>query len=440
MKAPHPSRREEIALFRLSVIGDLLAYDLRRGELKAELMARADRRYRPPGSTRTRRFHWKTLQRWYYLAKEDLDKLLPQSRAQGFALSLSDEQRQMLLQMRREHPSAAAELLWSEAVRHGIVADRQMSLSTLRRLYESEGLSRVSKRRAERNDVQRRRWRAANVGDLWHGDVCHLVLVDEAGQSWRALVHTLLDDASRYVPALQARLQEQEVDMLEVLCGALLRNPPPKKFYVDQGACYRGDVLALVCQRLGIHLVHALPGEPEGRGTQERFFRTMRQRCSDHLPLSASLHEVNQALWSWLDVDYHRRPHAGLLGQTPRGCYLDGLTRLRAPLSPLELARALEVTEHRRVRRDATFTLGGTVYEVVGRHLAGKRVAVVIDGLTNKPIRVSYKGRPVRFGLCDPIANSQRSRPAKGVEPQRTTPFDPIAALLQKAREEVDGE
>ena len=42
----------------------------------------------------------------------------------------------------------------------------------------------------------------------------------------------------------------------------------------------------------------------------------MRQRCTDHLPTDATLHDVNAALLAWLDEDYHRRPHAGLLGQT----------------------------------------------------------------------------------------------------------------------------
>ena len=46
----------------------------------------------------------------------------------------------------------------------------------------------------------------------------------------------------------------------------------------------------------------------------------------------------------------------------------------------------------------------------------------------------------MRFGPCDPVANSDRKRaraPKEEIKPG--LPFDPIAALLQKARE-VDGE
>lgn len=437
---PKPSRREEIALFRLGVIGDLLSRELAQGELKDELVQRAKRRYRPPGATRTRLYHYKTLQRWYYAARRnEASALEPRSRARGHALSLTNEQRSLLLQMREDHRSAAAELLLAEAVRHGVVAEGQLSLSTLRRLYRSADLPRVSTRRADRADVQRRRWQAAHPGDLWHGDVCHLMMTSEKGQRRRVLVHGFMDDTSRYMVALVARTQERERDMLEVLCGALLRHPAPRVVYLDNGACYRGKALPVVCKRLGINLVHAKPYSPEARGKMERVWRTMRQRCTDHMPANATLHQVNQALASWTDVDYHRRPHSSLLGQTPRRRYLDGLGQRRAPMTPSELARALEVSLRRQVRRDGTFTLAGTAYEVSGRHLCGKRIAIVIDALTGNPIRASWQGKPVRFGLCDPVSNRGRRRAdVQDPEPVDKAPFDPIASLLQKAREVKD--
>ncbi|NOZ95618.1 MAG: transposase family protein [Acidobacteria bacterium] len=294
MKTPKPSRRERIALFRLGIIGDLLSRELEPGQLKQEFEERAKKRYRPPGAKRTRTFHFKTLQRWYYAAKADLaGGLLPRSRARGFARKLDDAQRDLLLQMRMENPSAAAELVLSEAVRNGIVAEGQLSEPTLRRLYRSAGLPRVSQRRAGRKeDVQRRRWQAEHPGDLWHGDVCHLAQLDGQGRPRRVLVHGLLDDASRYCTALMPRYLERERDMLEVFCGALLRHPAPKTLYLDNGACYSGELLQLVCKRLGIHLVHAKPYSPEARGKMERFWRTMRQRCTDHLPPSADAHQV----------------------------------------------------------------------------------------------------------------------------------------------------
>ncbi|NOY27158.1 MAG: transposase family protein [Oligoflexia bacterium] len=438
MKLPTPTHRERVALFRQGVIGDLLARDLERGELLAALQLRAQRRYRPPGAVTSRRYSYKTLQRWYYDAKRNPAALLPASRTRGFALALSDEQRDLLVQMRAEHRSAPIDQLLAEAHRHGIIMEGQVSISTLTRLFRDAGLTRLSRRVAQRKaDVQRRRWQARNPGDLWHGDVCHLILADPQGDTRKVLVHGFMDDASRHFTALVARASETERDMLEVLCGALLQHPPPAVLYLDNGACYRGDVLALVCQRLEIRLVHARPYSPESRGKMERVWRTMRQRCTDHLAPLSTLHDVDVALWAWLDADYHARPHASLMGESPRQRYRRG-GRGRA-LTPTELAKALEVHLRRRVKKDATFSVESVLYEVTGRHLCGKTIDLVCDGLTDKLLRATYQEKPVRFGLCDAVANRSRGRAAKAKEAERSDiPFDPITSLLQAAREVGD--
>src|ERR1041385_5782127 len=117
MKLPEPDKAEAIALFRLGIIGDLLTRELPEGELHDELLERAARRYRAPGAAVTRPFHWKTLQSWYYDAKAGgLAALRPTSRKKGFALELTPEQRELLLDIRRSHPSAAANLILDTAV------------------------------------------------------------------------------------------------------------------------------------------------------------------------------------------------------------------------------------------------------------------------------------------------------------------------------------
>ena len=155
---PEPSRAEAVALFRLGVVGDLLARDLDAGELQDELIARAQQRYRPPGSASSRTYHWKTLQCWYYLAKQrGLTALMPASRKKGSALALTDDQRELLVQIGHEHPSAAADLILATAVGQGVIAEGQVSVSTLRRLFVQHNVARGPANRAERR--QRRRWR-----------------------------------------------------------------------------------------------------------------------------------------------------------------------------------------------------------------------------------------------------------------------------------------
>ncbi len=433
---PVPDRAEAVALFRLGVIGDLLARDLAPGELRDELVARAQRRYRPPGATASRTFHWKTLQSWFYAARRGgHGKLKPASRAVGFARAVDDATRALLVQIRREHPSAAAGQILDVAVHHGILEPGQLSVSTLRRLLAAEGASRTSLNRAQRRE--RRRWDAGHVGALWHADVAHVQVRQPGGPPRKLYVHGVLDDHARYVVALEAREHEREVDLLAVLSGALLRYPAPDVFYVDNGSCYRGDTLALACARLDIKLLHARPYDPQARGKMERFWRTLRQKCLDHLPVGATLHDVNAALLAFLDVSYHPRPHAGLMGESPSRRFYAGLARLGPARTARQLADALEVTMGRRVAKDATFTVGGRLYEIRGLHLVGKRLQVVVDPFTDAVLRVEHDGTEVSFGPCDPKANRHRRRADDLESTPPTVPFDPIAALLAAARKET---
>jgi len=435
MLEPQPTRAEQISAFRLAIVGELLIRDLERGELTTELKRLSKQRYRPPGSKNTRSFHWKTLQSWLLQARKGIRQLQPQSRTRGFALALDDTQRQTLLDIRRAHPTAAAELILSEAVRNGLIADGQTSVPTLRRFFRAQGLSRDSLNRASRRS-NRRRWSARTSGDLWHADVCHIRAMTPTGKTRMWKVHAILDDRSRYVIALDVRKTETEVDLLRVLCTALMQHAAPGTFYVDNGSCYRGEVLIALSQRLDIRLVHAKPYDPEARGLMERFWRTMRQQCTDHLePIETAAQLIN-VLWAWLD-SYHRRPHGGLMGKRPRDIYL-AETRGKPTKTALSIATALEQTKKRKVRKDATLSIDGKLFETEG-WLAGKTLNVQICGLTNKLLGASYDGKSVPLGLCDPMANANKGRPKeKPSKEPIDLPFHPIEGWLAAARETED--
>lgn len=436
MPEPQPTHAEAVSAFRLAVVGDLLVRDLDLGELTHELKLRAQRRYRPPGSDTTRVFHWKTLQRWLLQARRGVRTLQPQSRKRGFALALDDTQRQTLLEVRRAHPTAAAELILSEAVRNGLLAQGQISVNTLRRLFRAHGLSRDSLNRASRRS-NRRRWSARAAGDLWHADVCHVRATTPTGKARTWRVHAIVDDRSRYIVGLVVCETETEVDLLRVLCTALMQHAAPGVFYVDNGSCYRGDVLAAMAQRLEIRLVHAKPYDPESRGLMERLWRTMRQQCTDHLEPVETAGQLASMLWAWVD-GYHRRPHGGLMGKRPRDVYL-AETHGKPTKTAASIATALEQTKRRRVRKDATLTLDGVLYETEG-WLSGKTLSVRLCGLTGKLLGAEHDGKPVPLGPCDPVANARRARPPEKPNTMNPAmPFHPVEGWLAAARENTDG-
>jgi len=433
---PKPTASEEVALFRHAIVGDLAVSSLAYGELQEELKDRAKRYYRPPNSKVTRRYHWKTLQRWLFAAREGVQALRPRSRARGFALDISEEARVLLREMREEHPSAAADVLLDAAVRAGVIAEGAVSVPTVRRFFAREGLARTSKTRHERSK-DRRRWVSARVGSVWHADVCHVWRRRPEGGVEKVYVHAILDDHSRFVVALRACVAETENDLLELMVEALLRYPAPEKLYVDNGATYRGALLTLALDKLGVRVVHAEPKDPMARGKMERFWRTLRQRLFDLDEEPRSLHQMNAALSAWLDVDYHRYRHGGLLGEQPGERFRAGLVGLPRPKTLEEIAAALVVLRTAKVRKDATFSANGALYEVRGRHLANQTVSVRLDPFTERVLGVEHDGAPVTFGLCDVRANAERGRGAP-VQPELfPTPgrFQRIATLLAAARE-----
>ncbi len=110
-----------------------------------------------------------------------------------------------------------------------------MSPSAVRRLFAARGLDRLTLRHGP-EAKQRLRWQAERPGALWHGDVCHGAHLVTAGEKKPVRIHALLDDASRYVIAIEAMHQEREIDVLGLLVRAIRKHSPPDALYLDNGA------------------------------------------------------------------------------------------------------------------------------------------------------------------------------------------------------------
>jgi transposase InsO family protein len=428
---------ERTALFRSEVIGALTRRDLDRGELRAELAALAAQAFRPPDAQHTRRFSVPTLERWYYAYRRGgLAAVHPRPRSdRGRARELTAEQRELLLAIRREHPTASVPLILRTLMADGRLAAASVSPATIARLYREHGLDRAAHRPGDAGHT-RLRWQAERPGALWHGDVCHgpALLVDGKARPLR--IHALLDDASRYVIALEAHHAERELDMLAMLVGALRRHGVPDALYLDNGSTYSGDALRVGCERLGITLIHARPYDAPARGKMERFWRTLRGGCLDHIGSMTSLHDVQVRLGAFLDQHYHRAPHAGLMGKMP-GAVWDASERDRRadPVGEDDLRRALTVRSRRRVRRDTTVSIDGRAFQLDQGFLAGRLVTVAHPLVGNDLPWVEHDGKRFELRLVNAVENAKRRR-YRGEPPATPTapvPFDPAGVLLDRA-------
>ena len=138
------------------------------------------------------------------------------------------------------------------------------------------------------------------------------------GGKRQALLHAILDDASRLIPHAQFYSDRGLDTFLDCLRQAIAARGLPVRLYVDNAKVYRSPQLARIAASLGILIVHTPPYQPQGRGKIERYFRSVREQFLANLDRkqTLSLEELNDRLWAWIDNVYHGSEHSAL-GATP---------------------------------------------------------------------------------------------------------------------------
>lgn len=446
-----PIDPQAVALFRYGLIAEFLHRPSNQPGLYQRLREKSSQAYQIPGSQR-QRVAAETLRHWIKDYKRGgIDALKPKPRHDlGRSRALPQHVADQLLALKEEQPHlSVAQLIASltpvttpvttpaaapATPRPGWPA----SASTVYRLLRRAGLMDKSAEHTCGCDADRRRFAFEHPGQLWMSDVMHGPSVTLEGSRTRrkAYLIAFLDDATRVVPYCAFALAESTQAFLPVFKQALMRRGIPERLYVDNGANYRSQQLALVCAKLGIALIHARPYQPSGKGKQERFFRTVRSQLLPTLSDAdtASLAALNRRLWAWVETEYHHHPHRGLEGDTP----LDRWAAGRAPRLPepgLDLDALFLFEARRRVQRDHTVSLNGTAFEVDAA-LVGQTVTLRWDPSVSagRGIEVWHEGRLV---VCakpvDAYANCfvRRRRPTQTIEPAE--PIDPGPAATPAA-------
>lgn len=401
------------ALFRLSVLGPLVSRErLERGELQRIIRDLASREYAIPGS---RRHHLgeKTIQGWYYdWRRQGIAGLAPHARQDRGQSKLAPALQEAILAAKRENPRRSIRQIRHLLESAGTVARDTLSRSTIHRLLQSHGVSRMS---GSASAVEEKRsFVAATANAIWYGDVMHGPQVPIHGKLAKGYLVTLFDDASRLVVHSAFCPGETALDIEGVLKQALLKRGVPIKLVVDNGAAYRAQTLQGICARLGIHLIHCRPYAPEGKGKLERWHRTCRDQFLSELDERriTGLDDLNARLWAWLEQVYHHRPHAGLAGLTPLARFQQDLPTIRT-LGPLaaQLDALFLHRVSRLVRKDGTVSYQGTRFEVPFE-LSGKTVRLVVDPHAETVVGVENdKGLSIGQATpLDALANLDRRR------------------------------
>jgi putative transposase len=380
------------ARLRFSIIGPLLAAPASEGELGARIEDLAGRAWRHPTTSEAVRFSFKTIERWYYMARAEADPLRALERKvpkhAGTQPSVSAALGEAIERQYRDHPR------WSYQLHHdNLVAlareDARLGpmpgYASVCRYMKRHGLLRA-RRRPRRDDAsftprETRSYEVEHVHGLWHLDFHEgsRAVLTASGEWMKPQLLGIMDDHSRLCCHLQWYLNETSEALVHGLAQAIQKRGLPRALLTDNGSAMIAAETVEGLERLGILHHTTLPATPEQNGKQECFWGQVEGRLLAMLEgePSLTLELLNTATQAWVEHEYHRRKHSEI-HEAPLDRYLrgpsvgrespssDALRRaFRMAVTRTALRRAFRMAVTRTQRRsDGTVTVEGIRFEV----------------------------------------------------------------------------
>jgi transposase InsO family protein len=421
-------RNTEIALFRYGLISALLFDPLAAGQLEQALRAIAAKTYAIPYSSRTR-VSVSSLRRYLQLFNQGgFEALRPGQRSdKGIPRAFPPEVLEKAIALREEQPARTTSVLVDILEREGLKLERPLNAHTLTSQLRGRGKTR---RLLSQGGRTYQRFEREHTNSLWQGDMLVGPWLPDPyapGKKRRAYLYCFLDDHSRLVPYGEFFFDEALPRMERVLKVGILRRGVPEALYVDNGKVYAASQFGVACASLGIQRIHAAPYSPEGKGKIERFFETTRLQFLPEVEASeiATLSELNESFWAWLELVYHCREHSET-GQTPLERYQAGLQQVR-PADPEVLRKAFLWREFRNVRKNATLDLQGNTYQV-DPSLSGRKLELRFDPFDLSHLELFLDGNPIGKASVL-IQNKQRHIRVEHLATQPPEPPRPRSSL-----------
>jgi transposase InsO family protein len=353
-----------------------------------------------------------TIEDWYYAYRRgQFAALQDQPRSdRGKNKTLDPAAVEALCQLRREHPTLTVKALIAELLRQGILQPGSFSDSTIQRRLAEAGLDRQSLRGGSGLIAgPTKAFEVPLPNLLWMADCMHGPTLQTGATAQRTYLFALLDDCSRLCVHGQFYAHERLEHFLDTLRQAISNRGIPDKIYTDNGAAFRSQHLGIVCANLGIRLLHCKPYHAWSKGKIERFFSTVQTQFLPPLVFTPvrSVEELNRRFWQWLETEYHQREHTALGGESPAQRFARLGTALRLLAADAPLDRLFFMRVNRRVRKDATFSLGADLWEVAA-HLRGQVITARFDPLSLTRMEVWLGERFIGLAVrCDKHRNAK---------------------------------
>lgn len=279
-----------------------------------------------------------------------------------------------------------------------------------------------------------RRFERAQPNELWPMDFKgHFALTQG-----RCHPLDMLDDHSRFSPALTACSDEREETVRAALIAAFRSYGLPLQMLMDNGAPWgegqRYTGLVVWLMRRGIRVSHGRAYHPQTQGKQERFHRSLKAEVLNGRSFG-SLADCQKAFNEWRHIYNYKRPHDTLDLAVPASRYSPSPRSYPEVLEPIDYGPGAIV---RKVQKNGLISFNNRPFKLP-RAFTGAPVALrptSSDGVfdvhfcAHRIATIDLRANPSACGLVDnapsPSASLQSCNDALPTTPQALQPQQPL--------------
>lgn len=266
------------------------------------------------------------------------------------------------------------------------------------------------------------RFEAERPNEIWQSDHCLLDinLIGTNHQPVKPWLTIIIDDYSRAIAgyflgfqppssmriatALRQGIWFKEEQNWSI-CGI------PEKFYSDCGSDFMSNHIDQISIDLKIEKIETQPGDPQGKGKCERFFRTVQQQLLATLPGYSpknciniapvlTIEQLEQKFKTWLLSEYLVEKHSEInMSPRDRWASFSFVPRIPDSLEQLDLL-LMTLAKTRHVRRDGIRFSGFRYFDVALSGYIGEEVSIRYDPRNLAQIHVYFEDTLICRASC----------------------------------------
>lgn len=354
------------------------------------------------------RFSPDTLERWTSsYRKNGMDGLMPKTRKdKGTSRVIDDSAADEIGRYLDEFPHASGVAIYRHLVESGFIP-AMVSVRAVQRFLKEQGM------KAPRETVSRvrRAFEMDKFGKSWQADTAYLPSITVSGEKSprKTFVIMIIDDHSRMIVGGGIFFNDNAMNFLAVLKGAVIAYGIPDVLYMDNGSSYSNGQLSFILGNLGILEKHAKVRDGASKGKVERNFRTLRSRWVSTLDFAriTSLEQLDGMLQDYIDT-HNKTFHTGI-NERPIDRYMNTRGYVRVPKSREWLEESFYYRIVRRVRSDNVIKINTVEYDVPAQ-FTGLKVEVRYNPTVMDDAYIFYNGGRFPISRTDRVQNGSADR------------------------------